>query len=83
MVISVLSGVEEIISTFLRSKRGSHTKGSFHLTSISFINRSQTAASSFQQGGNLTAGYDTIIVQSFKTKARVGFLCGQRAFYTF
>ena len=39
--------------------KGRHTKGSFHLPFITFINRSETAASSFQQACNLTAGYGT------------------------
>lgn len=60
---------QKIICALPRNIKGSDTKDSFHLTSISFRNRSETAASSFQQGWNLTAGYDTIIVLPFKTKA--------------
>lgn len=68
-------------STLPRNTKGSHTKGSFHLTSISFINRSETAASSFQQGWNLTAGYDTIIVQSFKKKRLLFAFSADRDFF--
>lgn len=49
----------DLQAKIIETQKGSNIKYSFDLAYISFINRSDTAASSTQQGWNLTALYDT------------------------